>query len=622
MACWLVVFWPVCLVGAEPFSILVVDEESGRGVPLVVLETTHHVRLVTDSAGLAAFREPSLMDQRVFFTVESHGYEFPKDNFGYHGKALEVVAGGHATLKVRRVNIAERLYRTTGAGIYRDSVLLGRDVPLKQPLLNAQVTGSDSVVTAIFRERLYWFWGDTLRASYPLGNLHVTGAVSDLPASGGLAPSVGVRYEYFVDETGFARAMAKLRGDGATWISGLVVLADPDSGVERMFAHYVKVRRGLEICARGLAEFDVVQGRFLHVAAFPNEARFADGSHTLVHTDGGTKYVYYCHPFPFLRVPADPESLRRPERYEAFTCLDAGTGVDERSFQRLPNGSVRFAWTGSTAALRPDQEVDCVREGAFAEHDRRTALYDVETGSAVVAHRGSTYWNEYRRRWVMIATEIGGRSMLGEVWYAEADEPLGPWLYARRIVTHDRYSFYNPKHHPIFDEDGGRTIYFEGTYASTFSGNHEKTPRYDYNQILYRLDLADPRLRLPVAVYQTGPIPDRFVVGAAESSSSVAFWALDRATPDVVAVYEAPTEQGFPALRRGQTAELVAVSETPLFYALAPDHPSPPEGSVPLYEYRSRDGTRRAYASGESSPPELKGYVRESTPLVRVWERP
>ena len=37
-------------------------------------------------------------------------------------------------------------------------------------------------------------------------------------------------------------------------------------------------------------------------------------------------------------------------------------------------------------------------------------------------------------------------------------------------------------------------IYFEGTYTREFSGNPVATPRYDYNQLMYRLDLADPRL--------------------------------------------------------------------------------------------------------------------------------
>ena len=42
----------------------------------------------------------------------------------------------------------------------------------------------------------------------------------------------------------------------------------------------------------------------------------------------------------------------------------------------------------------------------------------------------------------------------------------------------------------------GKTIFVEGTYTSDFSGNPFKTPRYDYNQMLYRIDLDDPRLKL------------------------------------------------------------------------------------------------------------------------------
>jgi hypothetical protein len=90
----------------------------------------------------------------------------------------------------------------------------------------------------------------------------------------------------------------------------------------------------------------------------------------------------------------------------------------------------------------------------------------------------------------------GSSSFLGEIWFSEADSLLGPWLRATKVVTHHRYSFYNPVHHPFFDQQEGRLIYFEGTYTNAFSGTKEKTPRYDYNQIMYRLDLSDPRLRL------------------------------------------------------------------------------------------------------------------------------
>ena len=88
-----------------------------------------------------------------------------------------------------------------------------------------------------------------------------------------------------------------------------------------------------------------------------------------------------------------------------------------------------------------------------------------------------------------MAGEIGGTSHLGEVWYAEADAPTGPFPVAVKIVTHDRYSFYNVCHHDFLDRDGGRTIHFEGTFTRDFSGNPRPVPRADYNQVLYRLDL-------------------------------------------------------------------------------------------------------------------------------------
>jgi hypothetical protein len=105
-------------------------------------------------------------------------------------------------------------------------------------------------------------------------------------------------------------------------------------------------------------------------------------------------------------------------------------------------------------------------------------------------------WNGHRKRWVLVAAQIYGKpSLLGEVWYAEAERPTGPFAKAVRVVTHDRQTFYNVCHHPFLDRDGGRLIYFEGTYTHAFSGNPEKTPRYNHNQVLYRLDLDADALR-------------------------------------------------------------------------------------------------------------------------------
>jgi len=104
----------------------------------------------------------------------------------------------------------------------------------------------------------------------------------------------------------------------------------------------------------------------------------------------------------------------------------------------------------------------------------------------------------------MIASESAGATMLGEVWYSEAGRPEGPWVQARKIITQanrkgDAHDFYNPTQHPFFDQHGGRVIYLECSYVNTFSGNRHPTPRYEYNQIMYRLDLSDPQLKLPGA---------------------------------------------------------------------------------------------------------------------------
>jgi hypothetical protein len=485
---------------SEFFRITVVDAETGRGVPLVELTTTNQIRHVTDSNGVIAFFEPGLMDQKVFFQVSSHGYEFPADGFGFRGKTLDVRPGTSATLEIKRLNIAQRLYRVTGAGIYRDSLLAGLDSPIDQPLLDAQVLGSDSVVNTVYRGRLHWFWGDTLRPSYPLGNFHVPGAVSRLPADGGLDPTVGVNLNYFTDADGFAKPTCQMPGEGPTWIDGLIVLKDND-GSERMFAAYLKVKGQLDVYARGLAEFDDERREFRQFADFDMRSPVFPSGHPFLHAVDGIEYVYFAEPAPHVRAKADAASLRDLTRYEAFTCLVAGSRLSKDAtgtaqLDRTANGALQWAWKRDTPVVTPQLQRELLQAGRLKPGEVMVDLEDPESGEHAVAHRGSVYWSAFRRRWIMIATESGGTSPLGEVWYSEADAPEGPWRHARKVLTHDRYSFYNPKQHPYFDQEGGRIIYFEGTYTHTFSGNDAQTPRYDYNQIMYQLDLADERLKL------------------------------------------------------------------------------------------------------------------------------
>lgn len=91
-------------------------------------------------------------------------------------------AGMTAEVKIKRTNLAERLYRQTGQRIYRDSTLLGKSIPILNPNLSASVLGQDSVQAVPYRGRLFWLWGDTNFAHYPLGNFHTTSATLSAPS--------------------------------------------------------------------------------------------------------------------------------------------------------------------------------------------------------------------------------------------------------------------------------------------------------------------------------------------------------------------------------------------------------------------------------------------------------
>ncbi len=616
----------------RPFRIQVVEEGTGRGVPLVELKTVNQVRYVTDSNGIVAFDEPGLFDHKVYFSIRSHGYEVEPDGFGFRGAAFQVTPGGSAQVVIRRLNIARRLYRITGQGIYRDSILTGVKAPIREPLLNGQVFGQDSVLNAVFLGKLYWFWGDTNRPDYPTGNFHVPGAVSELPGRGGLEPETGVDLNYFVDDHGLARPTAPMPGEGPTWLTGLTVLKDR-GGHERMFAVYAKIRKVLEVYERGLAEFNPQTQRFQKVVTFPaasvHTGEYPDG-HPFLHQEYGVEYVYYANPYPLIRVPADPAKLQQVESCEVYTCLAPGTRLAKPQLDRSPDGGLRYEWKRNTPLVRQEQQAKLISSRQMTAEEGLLNLRDVDSGKPVVAHGGSAYWNPYRSRWVMITVESFGTSMLGEVWYSEADTPLGPWVYARKIVTHDRYSFYNPKQHPEFDQDNGRIIYFEGTYTTTFSGNPDSTPRYDYNQIMYQLDLSDRRLALPVAIYanHVGPgVVARLSTKPAATDQpasgprSVAFFAPDREGIAVLPVYEQYDPKRGQTLHVESTVRAPGTSEArPLFFILPADVKDYTSSTVPLYEHTHEGGKGRFYSTDARTQ---SGQTRAAVKLLgRVWRNP
>jgi hypothetical protein len=513
--CWLLTLSSLCLlcvtstsesaVSEDPIEIHVIDLETRRGIPMVELTTVDDVCYITDSAGRVAFDEPELSRAQVFFKVTSPGYQVAKDGFGIEGVRLSIEAGKSHTIEMTRTNLAERLYRITGRDIYRDSVRLGHSVPLENPILNSKVVGQDSVQSAIYQNRLYWFWGDTNQLQYPLGLFRTAGAVSELPSRGGLDPSDGINLKYFTKADGFARAMVEVKNpEGVVWIHGVCVVPD-GSGRESIVAQYSR-RKGLsEPLEQGHVqwkdarqEFEVVQTLEL------NESWRMLRDHPIRHREGSTDYLMFGNPFPVSRVPATLASIQNPDAYESYTCREEVPGqyVTEKQLSvtrpvRDTNGQLIWAWKKAPPVTQQDEQ-RWLKQGLITIEEARYLPLDADVKDRIVQmHSGTVQWNAFRKRWVMIAIEHAwdknSPSFLGEVFYSEAESPQGPYLHAVKVATHPRQSFYNPCHHVFFDQNDGRTIYIEGTYCNTFTTS-PATPRYNYNQLMYRLDLGQQRL--------------------------------------------------------------------------------------------------------------------------------
>ncbi len=620
------------------FKIQVVDRKTGRGVPLVQLRTTNNIRYFTDSHGIVAFYEPGLMDMEVFFFVESHGYEFPKDGFGMQGTRLKTVPGESAVIKIDRLNIAERLYRVTGQGIYSDSILTGHPVPLENPVLNGQVMGQDSVYTCLYRGRLFWMWGDTGRPSYPLGNFSMSGAVSDLPGYGGLDPAIGINLKYYVDENGFSKKMCPLKERGMVWADGLLTVKD-NEGKQRMIAKFDRLINMSDIRERGLLVFNDATKTFepLVRPGGTDFLPFSASGHAFGVMTEGRKYYYFATPFPLavrMRVRAEWNDVIDANHYEVLTTLEPKKST-ARLAKRLDLGDSEtpYRWIPFAQLTGNDTSKKTTIIKDLNKEKENVHLYDIKSDKKITPHGGTVYFNTYRQRWITIfVQQFGESSFLGEVWYAEADTPVGPWAYTRNIATHNKYSFYNPKQHPFFDKDDGRIIFFEGTYSHTFSGSAETaTPRYDYNQIMYSLNLDDPSLALPVAVYQIRDKQDRrdyLLRDGVEKghkwdlAESIPFYAIEpaRAYEGLVGVYA----HKIPG-KNIQTPSLTVKSPNPnakpLFYALPTTDTGRENSNVTdLYEYRHKETEQRLYSTRAQL--DKKGWIRMQKPLCRVWKAP
>ena len=612
---------------SEYYKIKVIDEESGRGVPMVKLETSSHIAYYTDNNGIIAYYEPGMMNEEVYFTISSPGYEYPGTMFG--GKAFVVKGGDSAVVIIKRLNIAERLYRFTGEGMNHHSLKVGIPMSVKYPVINAQVTGLDASMAVSYQDKVFWTWGDTKKASGFLGHFAVSGAVSELPEQGGLDPDQGVDLEFFVDEEGFSKQMCPIPGPGMVWNHWMGILEN-EQGKEHLYLHYGRMKDLGEAYERGLAVYNDEREIFERVFQYPLETPFWPKGHYLQANVAGEAYHYFSFATPYmLRSPPDLAHFRDPRSFEAYTCLVAGSRFAgaESQVDRDAEGKIRYRWKNDTDPVGITEQEELIRHGLMEPEEAWIQLRDIETGQPIRPHTGSVYWNSYRQKWIMIfqAKEL---LPIGDVWYAEGDTPVGPWVYCWKVATHDQYNLYNPTQHPFFDKHGGRWIYFDGTFSILLAEAQFPVPRYEYNPLMYCLDLGDQRLFLPVPVYS---LPDQEggeqlllrdsieAHGLWDRVEAIPFYALppDRAWEGAMAVFQ--DLRNSKLQRKKFRRALQKTGKEVLFLGL------PIQGShsvsnttlAPLYEYRDEEGNY--YYSVE---PDRKDLMRQADPICLVWKNP
>jgi len=343
----------------------------------------------------------------------------------------------------------------TGAGLFAESQKFGEFPQVKE----SGVFGCDSVQTSVYNGRLFWIWGDTTLAHYPLGIFHTSAATTDISPFTTFEPPLNMTYHYFTDDVGKPRGTAAMPGDGPTWLSGLVTLPDKE-GTQKLVAVYAKIKPPLEAYEYGLCVWNDAKKSFERLRSVWTKQEqtssakpFVPEGHAAFWTDQeGKRWALFGDPFPRLRCPATYEAWQNPDSWEK---------------------------------LNPPKK-----------------LISAKDNTPVEPHSGSIAWNEYRQRWVAVFMQNFGKpAVFGEIWYAESDSPIDGWNKAVKILSHGNYTFYNPCIHAENVAADSKTLssdskflLFEGTFTAMFADQPPIVPRYDYTQILYRLDLDDKAL--------------------------------------------------------------------------------------------------------------------------------
>lgn len=430
----------------EQCELQFIDRATRTPISLVIASTTGSQTWVSDNAGRICFDAGELFDREIFLALSSPGYEATADGFGIRGYRFTPQDGAKFTIELTRTSLAERIGRMTGSGIYGESQKLGHQLDWKE----SGVVGCDSVQLTTYQGKLRWIWGDTTLHHYPLGIFDASSATTPMLTSADLAAPLKINYRYERDQQDRPRGTAPVAGSGPTWITGVASVKDR-AGRERLITSYTKIEPPLSVYEWGLVVWNDETQTFEKTLELWNKKsgeplpKLLPDGHVSRYTDAeGKRWLLFGNPLPTLQVPDAFESYLDPKTWQEVQSPKSLTSVD---------------------------------------------------GQRVELHSGSIAWHPWKKKWTTIFMERFGKpSAFGELWYAEADSPLGPWSTCVKILSHANYTFYNPRVHGEFAAADASTLYFEATYTAEFADKPTMTPRYNYNQLLYKLDLALPAI--------------------------------------------------------------------------------------------------------------------------------
>jgi hypothetical protein len=253
-----------------------------------------------------------------------------------------------------RTIIAKRLGRLTGGGLFAESQKLGQELDWRE----SGVLGCDSVQNAVHRGRLFWLWGDTTMAHYPLGIFDGTSATTEVKALAKFEPPLRLKLHYFTNDKGSPRGIAKMPGEGPTWVTSYVSLPDK-TGKSHLVGSYLKVKPPMEGYEWGLcvwnddtSNFERLRVLWTKSEVTPKPPPVPNGHPVLWKDAAGKEWVLFGNPLPTLRCPATFEAWQDSSTWEV---------------------------------LKPQE-----------------SLAPAAGGKPIKPHSGSIAWNPWRKRWVTV----------------------------------------------------------------------------------------------------------------------------------------------------------------------------------------------------------------------------